>query len=207
MGAPPDEPPGETPVAADRSGGHQGGEDSGDASREQASEDVDMGFIGSLEVHDFLGNLEPSIDDSVSHLLLTQMGSCGRSYKRESAAAAKRLVSEIYSPPRVTALIKQIRSRHFMPGYAFDLTTIDPADGKPWDFSIAAKRQRARMLIREQKPYLLVGSPMCTAFSTWQALNYARSSDRAAIARAYAEAVVHMRFVSELYAEQVAGGR
>ena len=169
--------------------------------------DVDMHFIGSCELHDDLGTLQPEFDDSVSHLLLTQMGSSGRSYKRDFTRAAKQIVSEIYSPPRVTALIKQLRSRHFLPGYAFDLTTTDPEDGLPWDFSIAAKRERARKLLREQKPYLLVGSTMCTAFCTWQALNYARSNDRAGMARAYAEAVLHMNFVAELYAEQVAGGR
>ena len=67
--------------------------------QEQGNEDVDMHFVGNLELHDALGSIEPTIDDEVSHLLLTQMGSCGRSYKRESAQAAKRIVSEIYSPP------------------------------------------------------------------------------------------------------------
>ena len=197
IGAPPEEPLGETPAYQ---------EDRDDENMEEST-DVNMDFVGSMEVHDVLGCLEPSIDDTISHLLLAQMGSSGRSYRRDTATAAKKLVSEIYSPPRVTALIRQIRSKHFLPGYAFDLTTVDPADGKPWDFSIAAKRERARALLREQKPYLLIGSPMCTAFSTWQRLNWARSNDRAGMARAYAEAVVHMRFVAELYAEQSAGGR
>ena len=200
MGDLPDEPPGETPVA-DRSpdmdaGGH-----------EPSTEDVDMEFVGDLEAHDFLGSLGPSVDDAVSELLLAQMGSSGRSYRRESAAAARRFVSEIYSPPGVTALIRQLKVRHVMPGYAFDITTVDPADGMPWDFNIPAKRQRARMLIREQKPYLLIGSPMCTAFSAWQRLNRARSTDLAGMERARLQAIVHMQFVAELYAEQIQGGR
>ena len=48
---------------------------------------------------------------------------------------------------------------------------------------------------------------MCTAFCTWQALNYAKSSDKAALDRAYARATVHMEFVASLYAEQAATGR
>ena len=63
------------------------------------------------------------------------------------------------------------------------------------------------MALRRQKPYLFIGSPMCTAFCTWQALNYAKSSDKAALDRAYARATVHMEFVASLYAEQAAAGR
>ena len=63
------------------------------------------------------------------------------------------------------------------------------------------------MGLRRQKPYLFIGSPMCTAFCTWQALNYAKSSDKAALDRAYARATVHMEFVASLYAEQAAAGR
>ena len=195
MGAPPDEPPGETPGEADMQ------------MDSNANQDVDMDFIGNMELHDSLGNLEPETDDAVSQMLLMQMGSAGRAYRRDKASAARKIVSEIYSPPRVTALLRQLKSRHFMPGYAFDLTTVDPQDGKPWDFSCPHKRSRARELLRQQQPYMLIGSPMCRAFSTWQALNRAKSSDKAAIDRSYAEAVVHIRFVCELYAEQVAGGR
>ena len=48
---------------------------------------------------------------------------------------------------------------------------------------------------------------MCTHFSTRQYLNYSKSADKEAVARAYAAACVHMRFVSELYHEQLAGNR
>ena len=70
-----------------------------------------------------------------------------------------------------------------------DLTTCDPTDGKPWDFNSEETQGKARMALRCQQPYLLIGSPMCTAFCTWQALNYAKSS------------------VAGLYAEQAAAGR
>ena len=54
---------------------------------------------------------------------------------------------------------------------------------------------------------MLIGSPMCTAFCTWMALNEARSSDKAAIAEAKRKAIVHIAFVLSLYRAQLDGGR
>ena len=65
-------------------------------------------------------------------------------------------------------------------------------DGKPWDFTVEAKRERARQLIRKQKPYLLIGSPACTAFCTWQFLNAFKSSDPDTVEKYRLEAVEHM---------------
>ena len=45
-------------------------------------------------------------------------------------------VTEIYSPPRVTAIAERLR---LIPGLALDLTTIDPDDGEPWNFDIPEK--------------------------------------------------------------------
>ena len=53
----------------------------------------------------------------------------------------------------------------------------------------------------EQRPILLIGSPMCTHFSSWQYLNYSKSNDKEAMMRAHAGACLHMKFVSELYYE------
>ena len=61
--------------------------------------------------------------------------SLGRSHARDKREAMRRIVSEIYSPPRVTAEIVRSRSRHLLPGFAMDLTTCDPTDGKLWDFN------------------------------------------------------------------------
>ncbi len=172
-----------------------------------ASVDVEMDFVGSMELEDGLGKLEPSIDDVISGLILQQMGSAGRSYKRERRQTTRRILSEIYSPPRVTKLIQQSRHRHVLPGYAFDITVNDPYDNKPWDFNIPEKRARARRLLQEQGPYVLIGSPMCTQFCTWQALNAARNPDKAAVERARLAAVVHLDFVAELYEMQLDAGR
>ena len=77
-----------------------------------------------------------------------------------------------------------------VPGMALDLTTNDPEDGQPWDFSKAQKREKARRRIREQQQYLLVGSPMCTAYSSWQCVNNVdRTHDE--IRRMHTEAMMH----------------
>jgi hypothetical protein len=159
--------------------------------------DQDMGFLGILE---------PSADDFISEILLQQLGSSGRSFKRENRAACKRLVSEMYSPPRVTAEIRRMKHRHLLPGFALDLTVVDPDDGMPWDFSQSGKRQKARELRRKQRPYMLIGSPECKEFSSLQALNEAKSPDPAAYDRAKRRAKKHIEFMVEMYEEQVAEG-
>ena len=118
----------------------------------------------------------------------------------------KYLVSEIYSPPRITQEIVRSRPARLSPGLALDLTVNDPDDGQPWDFTVPAKKIKARRLIQQTKPMLLIGSPMCTAFSTWQRLNATRTNAEAR-RRAYQEACMHIEFVTLLYHDQLADGR
>ena len=47
----------------------------------------------------------------------------------------------------------------------------DRPSGRPSDFSIKSQRDKAEALIESQLPVLLIGSPMCTAFSAIQAIN------------------------------------
>ena len=53
----------------------------------------------------------------------------------------------------------------------------------------------------------MIGSPHCTAFTTWQALNEAKSSDPEAMRRAKRRAIQHIEFMISIYEEQIAGGR
>ena len=64
-----------------------------ESEQQDATNDMDTGYVGSLE---------PEFDDFVSEMLLASLASSGRRYGRETRAAHKRIVSEIYSPPRVT---------------------------------------------------------------------------------------------------------
>ena len=145
-------------------------------------------------------------DDEVAQLLITQLGG-GRSYARERRTAHRRVVSEIFSPPRLTGYLSRFPSKHLAPGVALDLTTIDVVDGLPWDFDIKVKRERARALLREQKPTFLVGSPCCTAWCTWQALNAVKHSREDQLRREQVRSAVHIRFLTELYQEQMDAGR
>jgi hypothetical protein len=86
------------------------------------------------------------------------------------------------------------------------LTTFDPDDGKPWDFDVEAKRVKALKLIREQAPLFVIGSPMCTAWCTWQALNNLKRP-REVVEKEKQRARMHLEFVVQIYHEQVEGGR
>ncbi len=71
---------------------------------------------------------------------------------------ATKVVSEIYSPPRISAKATYCPSLGFSVGFALDLTTNDE-NGKPWDFSRIDQRNKARSKVINEKPALLVGSP------------------------------------------------
>jgi len=149
---------------------------------------------------DFLAN------DDVASLLIMQLGG-GRAFMRERKSAHRRIVSEIFSPPRVTGYLSRFPHKNLAPGVALDLTTIDPTDGRPWDFDSAVKRQRARALFEEQQPTFLIGSPVCTAWSTWQALNAVRYDNEDILKRERVRSMVHINFLIELYRRQMDGGR
>ena len=79
-------------------------------------------------------------------------------------------MSEIYSPPRVIAAAKLLPELKIIPGFALDLIVPD-SDGRLWDCDDSVMRDRARERLLNERPMLLVGSPMCTAFSTWQRID------------------------------------
>ena len=64
-------------------------------------------------------------------------------------AARGNIIAEFYSSPRVTEWARRYGLR---PGWSLDLKEVDPWDGKPWDFSKAEKRERARRLVKEHEP-------------------------------------------------------
>ena len=101
-----------------------------------------------------------------SHLV-GMIGGVSRRSHRERSRAARAIVAEFYSPPRIIALARELPGYGIASGLALDLTTHD-AQGRPWDFSKAEMRAEAERLFEEQKPTLRVGTPMCTAFSSWQ---------------------------------------
>ena len=111
-------------------------------------------------------------------------------------------VSEIYSPPRITTVAESTGLR---PGWALDLTVNKP-DGKPWDLSIKENQVLAEKKLDDETPELLVGSPMCAAFSTLQNLNYSKMTAQEIIDKVRA-AMEHIRFTLMLCEKQVEAGR
>ena len=98
-------------------------------------------------------------------------------------------ISELFSPPRVTHIATKIGLK---PGFALDLTQVDPEDGKPWDLSDAAKQAKAERMVREEKPFLLIGSPPCTAFSTLFSMNH-NKMDPKTVHNMIHEALQHLK--------------
>ena len=68
------------------------------------------------------------------------------------------VISEVYSPPRVTAAAQNRPSLGLAPGFALDLTTCDE-QGRPWDLSDPKVQRRAMDKYTEYDPYMLIGSP------------------------------------------------
>ena len=111
-------------------------------------------------------------------------------------------VSEVWAPPRVTALAKQYGLN---PGSAYDIETSD-SNGKPWDFDIPEQRNQCVREILVQRPAFLIGSPMCTAFSILQGLNKT-SEDPDKYEAMWNKGVGHMIFGIQLYRTQSESGR
>ena len=86
-----------------------------------------------------------------------------------------------------------------------DLTTAD-THGSLWDFDSKVMRERAMRKVKEERPQLLIGSPMCTAFSTWQRINNLIRCP-VTVAAEKKRAVEHLAFSVELYREQMRHGR
>ena len=136
--------------------------------------------------------------------MVDQMGGDMQAYSKQNTDAL-RTVSEMYSAPRVTDAAKRMPNFKVLPGFALDITQKDER-GIPWDFDSVEMRQKARAKVVTEKPMLVVGTPMCTAFSALLALSTAKR-DPEAVKRQITRARVHLAFMCELYELQVRAGR
>ena len=111
-------------------------------------------------------------------------------------------LSKLYSPPRVATIASEMGLH---PGASYDLLTHDE-NCKPWDFDDVTQRQRCKQRISKEKPYLLIGSPMCTAFSSLQNLNRERMcAHKWNLLWNYG--VKHLLFAIDVYDMQLSAGR
>ena len=74
------------------------------------------------------------------------------------------------------------------------------------DFDSKVMRERAVKTLKEERPISLVGSPMCTVFSTWQRINNL-IRDPVTVQAEKKRANVHLEFCMALYREQMRHGR
>ena len=84
----------------------------------------DNGDAAMEEDHTTLGNLtQPELSDKDECLmLLAHIGVERRDFKREHKRTMRNLVSEIYSPPRVTKMLSSMKGHPLAPGFALDIT-------------------------------------------------------------------------------------
>ena len=115
-------------------------------------------------------------------------------------------VVEIYSKLRIAQEAGLQKRFKMKPGWSLDLTLDDPLTGKLWDLRKSEVRRRLREFVRTTKPFMLIGSPPCTAFSILQNLRR-QDRDPVRMAQELEDAKQHIRFCIELYMEQIRGGR
>ena len=77
--------------------------------------------------------------------------------------------------------------------------TFKRASGMHWDFSVASNRKAAIEMIRETKPYLIIGSPPCTAWSMLQHLGKNKPGHEERLRRDQEQARVHLEFCALIY--------
>ena len=110
-------------------------------------------------------------------------------------------ITEVYSPERVG---KVWRKYGLMTGQAMDLLT-------GYDFTKEADRRRAWKEVKENKPFLLIGSPPCTLFSILQEMNWSKYGTtpgwKTKFEERLKEAEEHIRFCCRLYRHQLQEGR
>jgi hypothetical protein len=115
---------------------------------------------------------------------------------------------EIFSQPRVAqeAALRDYGGVKLVPGWGLDLTREDPLTGEPWDLSKCAVRERVMKLARETAPFLVIGSPPCTMFSTLQNLSK-KQRNKVAFDKAMKNAKEHVKSCVEIYKMQMCAGR
>lgn len=112
-------------------------------------------------------------------------------------------VAAVYCPPRIATMVERMGLRA---GWALDLTTCDE-DGREWNFDHLEMRNRVVRKLLKDKPSLLVGSPMCTAFSQMnENVNYTRM-DPEEIRRRKAYGRKHLELCAKFYDMQWSAGR
>ena len=111
-------------------------------------------------------------------------------------------VAELYSPERVTATARKLGLNA---GWSLDFTTTDE-NGRPWDFECVHTKNKAVRKLLEDKPKLLIGSPMYIGFCSWTRMDQHKMAAEVVQER-LRKARAHLEFCMKLYAIQIHHGR
>ena len=115
-------------------------------------------------------------------------------------AAANRAVAELYSPPRVTAELKRrhrlVPGMALVPGATFDLE--EDENGQSYDVLKAADRQRIRDRVIRDEPFIVIGSPKCTDYSSLTVNLQHPKMTEVELRRRLVEREVMLRFAVEM---------
>lgn len=124
-------------------------------------------------------------------------------YKRKGAD-----VAEVYSQPRIAqeATARSYDGTRLVPGWSLDLTREDPETGRPWNLADKKVQRKVQAMVRETEPFMLIGSPPCTMFSTLMNLNKGQMKEEE-YKRMMKEAKEHVKFCITLYKTQLKHGR
>ena len=115
---------------------------------------------------------------------------------KKNAGSANPGIAEVYSPPRIVPIAANAGLGE---GFSLDLDT-------GWDFDKPSDRAKAKQMVTDRRPLLLVLSPMCTYFSSIQRLSQNRRDPHEFDAN-LARAVRHLMFSLELCRIQRDAGR
>jgi hypothetical protein len=127
-----------------------------------------------------------------------------------SDQATGHCVSELFSPPRVNGELRRIRDSgtrpELMPGTSFDLQ-VDQRTGESWDFTLVEHRRRCWTRLKEEDPWLIIGSPPCTDFSALNVgLNHPKM-EYEEVRRRLIRAHLLLNFAMDIYRWQISRGR
>lgn len=92
-----------------------------------------------------------------------------------SSTADAGVVTELFSPPRVAHRVRMSRPQILRAGSSFD-PHADPAPREVRDFLGADQHQARWRRPREEDPWIVVGSPPCTALSAIKGLSKRRAA-------------------------------
>ena len=122
-----------------------------------------------------------------------------------SPGCAKAKITELFSPPRITKELQRIPNLRLVAGSTYDLKA--DKNGKSWNFLKSEDRRRARREVEMDKPYLVIGGPPCTDYSSFNVnINFPRM-DPLEVRRRRAQARILLNFAAEIYELQRVAGR